>query len=68
MRILLILLILAFLNSCSFDNKTGIWSGDKDKIKTKEIKKKLKNVIISNKVNVDQIPLSKKKIRKATQG
>ena len=30
---LIFLLIFVLINNCSFDNKTGIWSGDKEKKK-----------------------------------
>ena len=44
MKLFFILFFLFFLNSCSFDNKTGIWNNDKvtkqkDKIIFKDFKK-----------------------------
>ena len=44
-------LILTLLNHCSFDNKTGIWSGgEKEKIKISEIEKEQKKLLEVKKI------------------
>lgn len=48
---LIFFLILILLVNCSFDNKTGIWSGDKDeKRKISELEKKQKQIINTDKI------------------
>ena len=45
-KYLLFFLIFLILCNCSFDNKTGIWKGDKDEIKrVSELEKKQKEVL-----------------------
>ena len=60
-------LIIFFLNSCSLDNKTGIWSGsDKENEKLSEIERKQNKKIDSYKINkpeetfLKEVVLSKK--------
>ena len=50
-RNLLYLLILIFLCSCSFDNKTGIWSGGKkEKQRIAELEKEQRQIIDTVKI------------------
>ena len=45
-RIFTIFLIFFFLSNCSFDNKTGIWSSEKDeKRRVSDIEKQQKSII-----------------------
>ena len=65
-KYLLFFLIFLILCNCSFDNKTGIWKGDKDEIKrVSELEKKQKEVLetiqiySSTDTNLDEIKTTK---------
>ena len=61
MKLLNALLILFFLNSCSFDDKSGIWKNENDKIKEeKDIFKDFKKVTSFEESFNEIIPFSKK--------
>ena len=63
MKLLNALLILFFLNSCSFDDKSGIWKNENDKIKEeKDIFKDFKKVTSFEESFNEIIPFSKKTI------
>ena len=48
---LIFLLILILINNCSFDNKTGIWTGsEKEKRRIAGLEKQLKEVIDTEKI------------------
>ena len=48
---LIYLLIFILLTNCSFDNKTGIWTGDKEeKRRISELEKKQKKIIDITKI------------------
>ncbi len=64
MKLLYSLIVLLFLNSCSFDNKTGIWKNNSE-ILVKEdnnenILKDFKTLSISNELFNKEIPLNNK--------
>ena len=63
MKLLNALLILFFLNSCSFDDKSGIWKNENDNIKEKkDIFKDFKKVTSFEESFNEIIPFSKKTI------
>ena len=37
-KYIIILISTLFLSCCSFDNKSGIWKGDQEEVKTKSLK------------------------------
>jgi len=49
MKLYFILIIVFFLNNCSFDNKTGIWKNENENINTKD-KKKLIDFVELNEI------------------
>ena len=50
-KVLILLITFALLNSCSFDNKTGIWSDSaKEKKRISELEKEQKEVIKIEKI------------------
>ena len=63
---LVFFLIYILLSNCSFDNKTGIWSGnEKEKRRISELEKKQKQIVdiervySSENIYNDEIPLTK---------
>ena len=46
-KYIIILISTLFLSCCSFDNKSGIWKGDQEEVKTKSLKKNLKSITTS---------------------
>ena len=55
MKLILIVLIIFFLNNCSFDNKTGIWNSEQNAVKIKnnkfkDFKKLNTSQVIFNKI------------------
>ena len=64
MKLLYSLIVLLFLNSCSFDNKTGIWKNNNEilvkKDSNEKILKDFKTLSISNELFNKEIPLNNK--------
>ena len=50
MKLYFILIILLLINACSFDNKSGIWTSDKEEKKNREFLKDFKKISVSEDV------------------
>ena len=66
-KFIIILISTLFLSSCSFDNKSGIWKGDREEVKTKAQKKNLKSITTSKSENIDLITKSNKNLFKLSK-
>ena len=64
MKLLYSLIILLILNSCSFDNKTGIWKNNNEILVKKNINEKIlkdfKTLSISSELFDKEIPINNK--------
>ncbi len=66
-KYIIILISTLFLSCCSFDNKSGIWKGDQEEVKTKSLKKNLKSITTSKSENIDLITKSNKNFFKLSK-
>ena len=48
-KIIFLTVVVIFLNNCSFDNKTGIWTGSDELVKKKETTNQNLEIILKNK-------------------